>query len=51
MQYPQRQLPSIELISSYVEENAVLKSSAVSFDDALEDFALDDFPKVTGSQT
>jgi hypothetical protein len=58
IQYPQRQLPSIELISLYVEEYTVVKSSDVSFDDALEDFDdsfedldLDDFPEVTGSHT
>ena len=56
IQYPQRQLPSIELISLFVETSSVVTIDAV-FDDALEDFDdatvedLDDFPEVTGSHT
>ena len=47
IQYPQRQLPRIELISLPVETSRV-----ETFDDAsFEDLALDFFPRVTGSHT
>jgi len=46
IQYPQRQLPSIELISLFVET-----SSVVTFDAVFENLALDVFTRVTGSHT
>jgi hypothetical protein len=46
IQYPQRQLPRIELISLSVETWSVETYDAFS-----EDLALDVFPRVTGSHT